>query len=93
MIFENPYNGNYLLTRKEIKKPTIIISDRTIYGDYFVKPTAFWFYNIEPSIFSQYIIKNNNKLDGSVIMQNGINRSLMHKDFAINFVNKYILGK
>ncbi|MFA5719497.1 MAG: hypothetical protein WC939_00395 [Acholeplasmataceae bacterium] len=92
MIFENPYHKNYLLTRNEIKKPSLIIEDRTKYGDYYVKPTAFWFYNLEPTLFSQYIIKNDNKLKKQINLQNGIKRSLMHIDFAKNFINKYILG-
>lgn len=93
MIFENPYSKNYILTRREIKKPSLIIQDRTIYGDYYVKPTAFWFYNIEPTLFSQYIIKNDNKLDKPINLQRkGIQRSLMHSDFAKNFINKYVLG-
>lgn len=92
MIFENPYHKNYLLTRNEIKKPSLIIEDRTKYGDYYVKPTAFWFYNLEPTLFSQYIIKNDNKLKKPINLQNGIKRSLMHIDFAKNFINKHILG-
>jgi hypothetical protein len=90
-VIENPYSGNYLLTQKKIKKPSLIIDDRSKLGDNHIKPTAFWFYNFEPSFFSEFIYKNNSK----VLIHNeikGILRSQMHIDFAKNFVNKYILG-
>lgn len=36
-VIENPFTGNYLLTRNEIKPPDIIISNRRLYGDYYKK--------------------------------------------------------
>lgn len=91
MCFENPYSNNYLLKQKEMIKPQIIISDRKIYGDYFKKPTMFYFYNFEPTIMSEYTIVN--RVETKKINKlNGINRSLIHKDFAKNFIMKYILG-
>ena len=91
MMFENPYARNYLLSRKEIKQPDLIIEDRSKLGDNHIKPSAFWFYNFEPTFFSQFIYKNQSQvLKHNEI--NGILRSQMHKDFARNFVNKYILG-
>jgi len=91
MIFENPFQGSYLLTRNEIKHPDIIIKDRRILGDNHIKPTGFWFYNLEPTFMAQYTKLNNektllhNKIHGSL-------RSHIHEDFALNFINKYILG-
>ena len=90
-IIENPYNSNYLLTRKEMPKPNLIIMDRRLYGDYYKKPTMFYFINFEPTYFSDYIQQNNEKRL-VVSEQRGIMRSLMHKDFANNFIRKYILG-
>jgi len=93
-IIENPYNGNWLLNKQEIKKPTLVINDRSKFGDYYRKPTMFYFYNFEPSYFSKYIIQNNNKKDKPVNHQpKGITRSLIHSDFALNFINQYILGE
>ena len=46
LIIENPWNdsGETYLQRNFIK-PTIIDMNRTIRGDYFVKPTAYWYVN------------------------------------------------
>ena len=91
MIFENPFSGSYLLSRKEIKRPDIVIKDRRILGDTHIKPTGFWFYNLEPTFISEYTKLNNEK----TVLHNkihGLLRSHIHEDFALNFINKYILG-
>ncbi|MCK9576719.1 MAG: hypothetical protein M0R51_12420 [Clostridia bacterium] len=91
MVFENPYRGSYLLKRSEIKKPDIIIKDRRVLGDTHIKPTGFWFYNFEPTYMSEYTKLNNEKF----LLHNEIHGSLrshIHEDFALNFINKYILG-
>lgn len=90
-VIENPYNGNYLLTRKEMPKPKLIIEDRRMYGDYYRKSTMFYYIGFEPSYFSEYIQGNEEKRL-KVSNEQGINRSLMHKDFANNFIRKYIIG-
>lgn len=92
-IIENPYSGNYLLKQPGIQKPSLIINDRSKFGDYYRKPTMFYFYNFQPTYFSDYIIRTNNKKDKPNNQQpKGIVRSLIHPDFALNFINKYILG-
>lgn len=91
-VIENPFQGNYLLTRKEIKYPDIVILNRREYGDYYKKPTMFYFYNFEPSFISQYHIINKAKIKQVSLSTKGITRSLIHKDFAKNFVLKFILG-
>ena len=90
-VIENPYSGNYLLEQKEIKQPSLVIQDRRVYGDYYRKPTMFYYYNFEPSYMTEFLrITNNEKK--YINYEGGITRSLIHKDFAYNFINKYILG-
>ena len=91
-VIENPYTRNYLLYQKEMKQPDLIIENRRVLGDYFIKPTMFYFYNFEPTLFSDFIQGNNESLK-IVSKESGINRSLMRGDFANNFIRKYILGK
>ena len=74
-----------------MKQPDLIIENRRELGDYYIKPTMFYFYNFEPSLFSNYIQGNNERLR-KVSEESGINRSLMHGDFANNFIRKHILG-
>jgi hypothetical protein len=50
--------------------------DRSKYGDYFKKPTQFWFLNCEP-------VKK-------IINERGINRSLISKDFIRVFLSEIV---
>lgn len=92
MVFENPYTNNYLLSRNEIKSPSVVITNRRKMGDYMVKPTAFWFYNLEPTTFSKYKIISYKEKRVNNLLPKGIQRSLISKEFAKNFINTYILG-
>ena len=49
MIMENPWKVENFTNYFWFLKPAIIDKDRTRRGDYFVKPTAFWFLNCEPT--------------------------------------------
>lgn len=48
LIVENPYSEEHYLKRYWCLPATIIDKDRRIRGDYFRKPTQFWFVNCEP---------------------------------------------
>lgn len=48
MVVENPYTQPHYLTMYFPIKPKIIDKDRSENGDYFVKPTQFWFVNFDP---------------------------------------------
>jgi hypothetical protein len=48
LICENPYSEEHLLRRYWCVNPTMIDRDRRMNGDYFKKPTQYWFINCEP---------------------------------------------
>lgn len=48
MIFENPITDSFL-NHYFLKPPTIRDMNRMRRGDYYVKPTGFWFWNCEPT--------------------------------------------
>ena len=48
MVLENPNSQPHFLNLYFPFKPAISIADRSKYGDYFKKPTNFWFFNFEP---------------------------------------------
>lgn len=48
LIIENPYSTNHYLTKYWAIKAKVIDKNRTLRGDYFEKPTQFWFINYEP---------------------------------------------
>ena len=48
LIMENPWSEPTFLKSNFIMSPTLIDNNRMLRGDYFVKPTAYWFVNFEP---------------------------------------------
>ena len=48
LVMENPYSKEHFLRRYWCYPPSIIDKDRTENGDYYPKPTQFWFCNMEP---------------------------------------------
>lgn len=98
LILENPWNEQTFLKANFVAPPTIIDNDRSIRGDYFKKPTAYWFFNCEPT-YGKTIQKNKNVkrvLDCSHGIESGIcseERSMISPDYARNFICDFILGK
>ena len=98
-IIENPHGYNWLLKQKGFEKPSLVIQNRKVYGDYYKKPTMFYFYNFEPSYLPKRVMKYavKKELKGYKLtcvnkMPKGIIRSLISPEFAYNFINKYVLG-
>lgn len=99
MIVENPATlPHYLLMTQNFKKPTMIDSNRQRRGDFFKKPTAYWFINIERTYGQSYQqprekkIVVNCKRSGTAGICNE-ERSLISTDYARNFIHDFILGK
>lgn len=101
LVIENPWNtsGETYLQRNFIK-PTIIDNDRTRRGDVFVKPTAYWFIGCENTmgftlqkdkeIKIVYKTKDSRKIETGTCSEE---RSMIHPDYARNFICDFILGK
>ena len=49
MIVENPWSEQTYLKANFVMRPTIIDTNRMRRGDYFVKPTAYWFVSCTPT--------------------------------------------
>ena len=98
MIFENPYSMNHFLKFGFLKNPSVIDKDRTKRGDFFVKPTGFWFWNCEPTYGESF---QEPKVRKSVLWakqakETGMcseERSMISPDYARNFICDFILGK
>lgn len=91
LIIENPYSEQHYLTRYWCIKPTIIDTDRRETGDYFKKPTQYFFINIEPKnnfIFEGVDIKEKKRIN---FTRNQVERSMISKDYANRFIREYIL--
>lgn len=98
LIMENPWSEQTYLKANFVVAPSVIDKDRRRRGDYYNKPTAYWFINCEPGNgFTPYenpIRKVQRKTRGS--KQAGLcgeERSLMAPEYARNFICDFILGK
>lgn len=101
MAFENPWAINtYLKQNVFLKPPTIIDIDRTKRGDFYRKPTAYWFFNCEPTNGFSYKQTPKEKIK-SVLKQKKAPhaglcskvRSMISSEYARNFINDFIIGK
>ena len=92
LIIENPYSTTHYLTKYWAIPSSIVDMDRQKRGDYYKKPTQFWFIGCEP--------KNNFCLDALCInasdkdissTSNKVERSLISPDYARRFIKEFIL--
>lgn len=99
LIIENPSTApNYLITGQNFPTPTMIDNNRMMRGDMFKKPTAYWFINCSPTNGKTYQNdKEMRRIDRSKSSpQAGLcseERSMIHPDYARNFICDFILGK
>lgn len=99
MIFENPWNtnGEHYLKNNFLKEPTIVDLDRTRRGDYFVKPTGYWFFGcINTFGCSFQKPKEKKKIKNISGGKGGLcntERSIISPDYARNFIYDFIIGK
>ena len=99
LIIENPATPpHYLLFTQNFPKPTFVDNNRMLRGDYFVKPTAYWFVNCEPTHGFTYQQDKKQKIISKC--KSGIKagvcseeRSMISPDYARNFICDFILGK
>lgn len=99
LIIENPYSTTHYLVKYWAIPYAILDNDRTENGDYYKKPTQYWFINCEPKnnfIFEplEYVKKrviqyqkNENGLDRTIL------RSIIHPQYANRFIRQYILDE
>lgn len=98
LILENPWSEQTFLKANFVAPPTFVDKDRTLRGDYYVKPTAYWFFNCKPT-YGNSIQRNKNRkaiVSCKKGKQAGIcseERSLISPDYARNFISDFILGK
>ena len=99
MIIENPATApNYLITGQNFPTPTIIDNNRMFRGDYFKKPTAYWFINCKNTYGFSYQNDKEQKIIDKCKGSKGDGlcseeRSMISPDYARNFICDFILGK
>lgn len=99
LVIENPYTQPHYLTTYWCIRPTLIDKDRSLNGDYYKKPTQYWFINCEPEsnfIFEPildvetYVVDKAKRLDG---IDRKVLRSLIHPQYANRFIRQKLLNE
>lgn len=97
-VIENPWNTNgQSFLQLNFISPTIIDRNRMTRGDYYVKPTAYWFIGCSNTIGESHQKDKKQK----TVMQGARNqagrcgeeRSMISPDYARNFICDFIIGK
>lgn len=89
-IIENPYSTQHYLTRYWALTPEIIDDDRTLTGDFYKKPTQYFFINRKASdnfVFESVDIKKRKKIEEGKTVE----RSMISPDYANRFIREFIL--
>lgn len=105
LVMENPYSEEHFLRRYWCYPASIIDRDRRDDGDYFAKPTQYWFLNCKPKLnFLLEAIPYNDLgvKDAIRFMNKGdyiktgakdkkTARSMIHPQYANRFIRKYLI--
>lgn len=92
LIIENPWSEAHYLVRYFPIKASLVDQDRRQRGDYYKKPTQYWFVNCKPenkmlpeATFTQKTQKRINYIS------NKVERSMISKEYANRFIREFIL--
>lgn len=98
LVIENPFSTLHYLHNNFLAEPTVYDKDRTRRGDFFKKPTGFWFFNCKPTHGETYkspqkrliVWKSKSAARAGLCSEE---RSMISPDYARNFICDFILGK
>lgn len=98
LIMENPWSEQTFLKANFVAAPSMVDSNRMLRGDYFCKPTAYWFVNCTPTHgMSVQNDKEKRRIIGEKPLKGGgicnTERSMISPDYARNFICDFIIGK
>jgi len=102
---ENPYSEEHFLRRYWCVPASVIDRDRRERGDYYAKPTQYWFVNLEPQYNAIWSTSKDNsfgtkdsirmitKKEYEKIGAKNVRvaRSMIHPDYANRFIREFIL--
>ena len=99
MVIENPYTQPHYLTMYWCLKPDLVDKDRTENGDYYKKPTQYWFINRKPfynlvfepiEYVEQRVITRTKKQENTTVKTE---RSMIHPQYANRFIRQYLIDE
>lgn len=98
LVMENPWNEQTYLKANFVLPPALVDNNRRLRGDYFQKPTAYWFINCEPTNgYTPYtnpikktMLKSKSSIKAGLCSEE---RSMMASEYARNFICDFLLAK
>lgn len=98
LIVENPFSYAHYLVNNFPYKAVLIDKNRTLRGDFYKKPTQYWFLNCKPTYGKSFQKPSIHKQIASSKpgIKAGIcseDRSMISPDYARNFICDFVLGK
>lgn len=96
IVIENPFSSQHYLKQYWCLKPKVIDKDRTVDGDYYKKPTQYYFINFEPKnnfLFEpiEFVETRTINFERTAEQSRQVRRSMIHPQYANRFIRKYIL--
>jgi hypothetical protein len=105
LVMENPYSEEHFLRRYWCYLPSIIDRDRRENGDYYAKPTQYWFLNCEPknNLLWEALPYNAIECKDAIRLMQKCHyektgakskktaRSMIHPDYANRFIRQYLI--
>ena len=91
LIIENPYSSTHYLVKYWAIPSKVIDKDRRTRGDFYQKPTQYWFINCEPKYNMILEPQVWHKTKTVVNTTSKTERSLISKDYANRFIREFIL--
>jgi len=107
LVMENPYSEEHFLRRYWCYLPKIIDRDRRDNGDFYAKPTQYWFLNCEPknNLLMEAITYNHLGVKNAIMLMTKEDyektgakdkktaRSMIHPQYANRFIRQYLIDK
>lgn len=107
LVMENPYSEEHFLRRYWCCQPNIIETDRRENGDYFAKPTQYWFIGFKPhnNLVFEPITYNGIEIGDAIESMSykhykhtgaknlKVARSMIHPQYANRFIRQYLIDE
>ncbi len=98
LVMENPWSEQTYLKANFVQPPSLVDMDRTKRGDFYTKPTAYWFINCIPTNGRSFQRPKQHKtiMTSKPASHCGLcseDRSMISPDYARNFICDFIIGK
>lgn len=98
LVIENPWSEQTYLKANFLKAPDVVDNNRMLRGDYYQKPTAYWYWNCKPTYGESFQFDKKKK---TIMASRGSEkaglcseeRSMISPDYARNFICDFIIGK